>query len=221
MPVKKIQKNYRVITGYVSSKKANGMSFFSGSLERDLYTLLDFDWNVARFEEQPVTIPYLDAQRMERSYTPDVLIRYQDGEAFPPAEGLKTVLAEVKFRQDLKTNWLEYKPKFRAARRYAKQRGWVFRLLTEREIRTPFLINAKFLRRFRDIQVDQNIYDRIIDQLQELRETDPESLLIALSDDKWERARMIPHLWYLVARKRVGSDFMEPLNMRSRIWSID
>ena len=59
MSVRKIPRNYRVITGCVASEKsANNAAEFEGSLERDLYHMLDFDWTVEHFEEQPVEIRY-------------------------------------------------------------------------------------------------------------------------------------------------------------------
>ncbi|WP_419625754.1 Tn7 transposase TnsA N-terminal domain-containing protein [Thiolapillus sp.] len=122
MSVRKIPRNYRVITGCVASEKsANNAAEFEGSLERDLYHLLDFDWTVERFEEQPVEIRYKDARGKTRKYTPDVLIEYV------PEVDRKPVLAEVKFRKELKEHWRDFKPRFRAALRFAKENGWVFR----------------------------------------------------------------------------------------------
>jgi hypothetical protein len=57
----------------------------------------------------------------------------------------RSVLYEVKYRDDLRAHWQDYRSKFKAARRYACTQGWVFRLITEREIRTPYLKNATFL----------------------------------------------------------------------------
>jgi hypothetical protein len=119
------------------------MTAFESSLERDFLLLLDFDPDVEFFEEQPVKIVYHDASRRRRTYTPDVLVRYRTDP--PPARHTKPLLCEVKYRDDLRQHWTDYRPKFRAAGRYAQQRGWRFRLVTERHVRTPYLDNVKSL----------------------------------------------------------------------------
>lgn len=89
--------------------------------------LLEFDRDVESFEVQPVRLNWLDDRGKVRSYTPDALVCYRSWGQVP-------VLWEVKYRDDLRTNWLEYRPKFRAAVRYARERGWRFRLETGLEI---------------------------------------------------------------------------------------
>ena len=216
MSVRKIPRNYRVITGCVASEKsANNAAEFEGSLERDLYHMLDFDWTVERFEEQPVEIRYKDARGKTRKYTPDVLIEYV------PEVDRKPVLAEVKFRKELKEHWRDFKPRFRAALRFAKENGWVFRLLTEREIRTQSLLNTKFLRRFKNRNVEEEDMHRILHQLARSGKTTPADLLAQLSDDQWEQARLLPTVWYLVANRRIDVDLHQPLSMRCALGSKD
>jgi hypothetical protein len=142
MPVRKIPKNYRSLTGLVATMKRagpgvrGGMAGFESSLERDLLILLDFDPAVLSYEEQPVRIDYRDAQGHARHYTPDVLVTWR-------CDGVPSHLVEVKYRADLKTDRRALKPAFRAAHGHARERGWTFRLLTEVEIRTPYLRNVK------------------------------------------------------------------------------
>jgi TnsA endonuclease N terminal len=147
VPVRIISRNSRSLTGKVIDFRRQSAVAFESALERDLYVLLDFDAAVAQFEEQPVTIPYRDPAGVSRTYTPDVLVYYHVG--LTDQQDRQPVLYEVKYRDDLRANWGDYKPKFKAARRYAREQGWAFRLITEREIRTPYLKNAKFLRAYR------------------------------------------------------------------------
>src|SRR2546428_9188775 len=76
VPVRSIPKNYRSLTGKVIDFRSHSAVAFESALERDLYLLLDFDSAVARFEEQPVTIPYRDPAGVSRTYTPDVPVYY-------------------------------------------------------------------------------------------------------------------------------------------------
>jgi len=54
MGVRKIKKSYIFCTGYFVSKKNNNQITFESVLERDSYTILEFDNNVVYYEEQPV-----------------------------------------------------------------------------------------------------------------------------------------------------------------------
>jgi hypothetical protein len=222
MPVRRIPKSHRSLTGLVAATKRagpgtqDGMAGFESSLERDLLILLDFEPEVLSYEEQPVRIDYVDAEDGARHYTPDVLVLWHPN--VEPALCRVPQLIEVKYRLELKKRWAELKPRFRAARRHARERGWAFRILTEVEIRTPYLRNVKFLSAYRRLQRDGAASERLLVALHERRATDPETLLSALQPDPGGRAALLPTLWELVAAGRVGIDLTLPLTMRSRLW---
>jgi hypothetical protein len=225
MPVRKILKNHRSLTGLVAATKragpgtSGGMAGFESSLERDLLILLDFDPDVLSYEEQPVRIDYLDAEGRLRHYTPDVLVRWR-GDAVPSRDRAP-LLVEVKYRTDLKANGAVLKPRLKAARGYAHERGWTFRILTEVEIRTPYLSNARFLDSYRRLNGHGAMTDLFLQTLHQLHESDPETLLAALRPDPQGRAELLPALWGLVAAGKVGVDLNLPLTMRSRLWWLD
>jgi TnsA endonuclease N terminal/TnsA endonuclease C terminal len=217
MPVRTIPKNSRSLTDKIIDSHTHTAVAFESALERDLYLLLDFDPAVAHFEEQPVTITYQDPVGVNRRYTPDVLVQYT-----PTLRGqrdYRSVLYEIKYRDDLRTHWHAYRAKFKAARRYARSQGWVFRLITEREIRTPYLQNVKFLRPDRERRFDGGDRHQMLTILAGRGAMEPETLLALLSPNRWERARLLPVLWRLIAIGEVGADLTVPLTMSSRIWS--
>jgi hypothetical protein len=216
MPVRKIPKNYRSVTGFVSSGVNANQVAFESTLERDFMLLVEFDSDVLSYEEQPVRIDYLSADDQARHYTPDILVTYRQ----TPTTLKPPLLVEIKYRQDLFENWRELKPKFRAARRYAKEQGWIFKILTEVEIRTPYLKNVKFLRQFRRRSIDLADADLLLRKVSDLQSTDPERLLSALCPKACDRARLLPTLWQLIARRAIGADLNQPLTMLSPIWPI-
>src|SRR6266571_1241830 len=185
MPVRRVPKNYRSLTGFVANSRTQSMTAFESSLERDFLLLLDFDPEVEFYEEQPVKITYPDAKGRRRTYTPDVLVRYR----IEPLQVRhpQMLLCEVKYR---------------AAQRYARQQGWRFRVVTERHVRTPYLDNVKFLRSYQAMSINAAYRTRILNVLLELEETDPASLLPALSQDRWKQAQILPMLWQLIATDR-------------------
>ncbi len=215
MAVRKIPTNRRSLTGFVASRRDGRMVASESSLERDLLVLLDFAPSVERYEEQPVRIEYRDARGRRHTYVPDVLVHFrQDIVQEQPTTPL---LYEVKYRKDLSENWQEIKPKVRAGRAYARGRGWRFKLITEREIRTPYLQSVKFLRQYRRLQPDDAERRLLLDRLRETGESDPERLLMSISSEPVRRAELLPALWHMVAAGDIYADLDEPLTMRSPI----
>lgn len=215
MPVRKIPKNYRNVTGIASHHKALGQAMFESTLERDFITLLEFDPAIENFEVQPVTINWIDNNDRNRSYTPDVLAYFHSSKSL-------TTLYEVKYRSDLKENWDELKPKLKAARRYARKNGWRFKLITETEIRSIRLENAKFLLPFiKKGPVSETDMDLLDGAIQKLHNSTPSALLAYLYQDEWNRARLMPTLWYLIGTSQIAADFDRKLTMSSNIWRLN
>ncbi|WP_337165333.1 TnsA endonuclease N-terminal domain-containing protein [Vibrio fluvialis] len=215
MSVRSIPKNYRNVTGLAASNKAD-KPFFESTLERDLLTLLEFDPNVISYDVQPVKVGWTDIDGKPHSYVPDVLAQYRPGGCHFSLKD--SVLFEVKYRNDIQQNWHEYKPKFKAAIRYAKTIGCRFKLMTEVEIRTVYMENARFLLPYLDRQASDGHTELLLHQLVKMRQCSIEALLKAIFNDKWAQAELVPTLWRLVASGRICTDLNIPLTMSSSIW---
>lgn len=214
MPVRKVPKNYRNVTGLAAAGKSIGAAQFESTLERDFLALLEFSPEVERFEVQPLKIEWRDEQGATRSYTPDVLVEFKQNLGRPPW------LCEVKYRADLKKNWRDLHPKFRRAIRTAKERGWRFRLVTETEIRTPYLANVRFLAPFKFREIPEADAEQVLTPLRLAVRTRPADLMLFLSSDARRQAEWLPVLWHLMARHRIGADLERELTMDSAIWSV-
>lgn len=201
------------------SPPPHNLLFSSRQLLRDFKTLLDFDLNVLYYTPRPFPIPYTDDEGNRRIYTPAFFVQYRAD--IIPAKWMPPLLCEVRCRDDLARSWAALKPMLRAGLRYARERRWRFQIVTEREVRTPYLENARFLSPYREKETDWQHTDLLLDTLYELRLATPEVLLAACAADESERAELLPSLWEMVAKKRLGVDLTQPLTMRSDIWSYD
>lgn len=217
MPAKKIRKSYRSVTGLIATKKSGEMTFYKTKLEHDCQKLVAFNHNIARYEVQPVTIPYVDKNGKDRTYTPGILIHYRKDVA--PASLWKPLLADVRGRSELFKKWKELKPKFLAGRQYAKEQGLDFAVLTEHEINTPYLKNARFLLVFIDYPVNEEDMKLLLRVLNDAGEIDAETLMCSVAKDNYRRAELLPALWKLVANFEIGTNLEAPLNMHSRLLS--
>jgi hypothetical protein len=191
------------------------MGAYESTLERDMMELIRFDRTVRQFTPQPLTISYTTSDGAERRYTPDGLIHYKNATPHEPS-----ILYEVKFRVDFRNDWKTYLPKFRAAKAYCQEQGWVFRVFTEVEIRTNYLMNARFLWPYLSRKVDPALRAHVLTVLWDLNEADPDFLLHALSSLPNGRAHLIPVLWHMIAIGEIGCDLDQRLTMASRIWPM-
>lgn len=207
MGVRKIQPNFWSITGLHG---ASGQEFES-KLEADLMILQQFDTDVDHFESQPLTISYTDQPGTTRTYTPDLLVHYKPGTAKLP------LLCEVKYRDEYREKFSRLRPKFKAALRFAKANGMRFRVITDREIRTPYLENARFLLRYRNMAPDPSHVRILLDTLAKHVESSPGLLLSAISQEKIVQAELLPTLWHLIANYVIQADLSDRLTMESGI----
>ncbi len=72
--VRKIGLKHSSLSGSFFSAKTNKEVQFESSLERDFIFLLEMDWVIESYHEQPITIYYSDSEGKQRSYTPDFFI---------------------------------------------------------------------------------------------------------------------------------------------------
>lgn len=135
MPVRTVSnRGRRNVIGYFPSLKMRRTVQFESTLERDLIYLLDFEPQVAAFEEQPLKITY-QHEGKTLSYTPDFQMVSANGDI---------VLLECKPRCFVSRE--ENQRKFRAAQAWCAERSWHFQVVTDEQLQTGYrLQNVKLL----------------------------------------------------------------------------
>lgn len=199
--------SYLHVTGKLALSGGGAVTYES-PLERDWLIALDFDPSVVELMAQPMTLNYQHEGRTRR-YTPDIKATFEDG---------SVIVYEVKPRETLHADWLLLRPRFKAAVRYCRQRGWRFRIVTERHIRTPFVSNATFLRQYRQLPTDWEKEGMLLRSLTATGETTVRTLLRCAYWDETNRLAAVPYLWKLVATHKIGTALIAPLTMDSVIW---
>lgn len=211
MPVRKIPKNYRNITGVSAHGKSVGEAVFESSLERDLITLLAFSDEIKRYEAQPEIISWTDDNGKSRTYTPDIRFEFD-----PTVSGIDaTWLVEVKYDSELREKWSELYPKFSAAKQHANQKGWKFHIITDKHIRNDYLKNAKFLIHYRDQIPCAEQMQLVDDYLKEVKTATATEIITHLYKDEWNQAKLITVIWYLVSTFQIDADLNKPITMET------
>jgi TnsA endonuclease C terminal/TnsA endonuclease N terminal len=209
-PVRAIGVQSRSITGTMP----NGNRYES-ALERDFMLLMQFDAEIDFYTPQPLTMPYRGSDGQMHKYTPDGLIEWRSDKRLADT---RPVLVEIKYREAFQGEWRKWRALKRAAMGYANDRGWDFQIYTEREIRTPFLDNVRFLLPYKRRTSAPEIESWVIENLRDVIESTPRDLITMLYRDKWNQASLIPVMWRLLAERRISFDITLPLNMQSPIW---
>jgi hypothetical protein len=205
LAIRKIPKNHLFVTGRYASAKNGEMRDFESLNEKDYLILLDFDPTVASFEVQPVKIP---VSGVPRGYVPDVLVHFHPDEF---GQARPSLLVDVKHTTDLAKNAAKYAPKFEAARLFAKERGWEFKIIDETTIRTPYLSNLKFLRAFKGRLPEPSQIEIITRALSKGALTFNKLLdYIAPSDQ--EKLSWIPIIWHMVITQLILADLQTPIS---------
>lgn len=190
------------ITGF--QPLPTGTAEHESALERDFVALTSFFDPGASITSQPVTLTFDDGFRTRR-YTPDFLVRRSNG---------SVELVEVKYRADLRSHWERLKPAFVAARAWARQRGAVFRIATERGIRGARLNNAKLLFGFRAAPLDGHAADTVLAVVGSHSQPTIAAVIGAMPLD---RAAGLSALWCLVARGALKIDLSAPITFATKL----
>lgn len=214
-PVRRIPTNRRVVTGFTSWRGEEAIPFES-LLERDFIQRQAFNLAVTTVVPQPCEVKFRSNSGRADTYTPDFLVVYRSQDDAIGKE-FKPLLVEVKPEVEWRANWRNWLPKWVAARRYAAEQGWRFKVMDESRIRTRALSQIVFLQRYRDFDADPMHSAQIVADLKGLG-TATTDYLLAKHFAPSRRAEGIAHLWHLVAIRQIDCDICEPLNNDSTLW---
>lgn len=167
------------------------------SLERDFLHSAAFLPGLVRLEEQPVRI-----EGAEHHYTPDFNLELRAQQH--PNWGFEyTHLLEVKPFRVLAHDWKDLEPRMMLGLEFARAHNWVFKILTDREIRSQDLVPLQFLRRY----LDRSPTPELVSWLSETLLRGPLTLLELLSRVRGSLGmgpcQVLPTIWNLVAVRAV------------------
>lgn len=197
-----IRPNTRSYTGRHVGTPGDVTVRFESGLERDFLTLIRFRDDVVEIVEQPFTVEFVDSTGRRRSYTPDFKVVYRH----------QTSVYEVKYKDELRAKWDRYREPYLHVRRWARQNGMVFSIMTDRSIRTIRFHNAQMLLPHRGREPEPVMAKRISAELASGPSTVGQLVKAVCREDR-ERGAFYAALWPMLACGRVRADFDRPLGM--------
>lgn len=211
-----IRTTRRSVSGIYAFRGEQGVAFES-TLERDFLIRMELAPHAQDVVPQPLRLTYRTRAGRLSHYTPDFLVRYRPG-ICPEAAGRRPLLVEVKPRDALRSDWAALRPKFKAARRYARENGWGFRIFDERRIRDAAWENAMFLRPYRGQTFAREEVQPILDTLRSMGISQVHQLVDARLPCESDRSRRYALVWSLLARGAIGCDFNQLFTENTSIW---
>jgi hypothetical protein len=197
-------------TGLFPSLKNERSVAFESLIERDYIYLLEFDSNVIRYQEQPVTISFKFSNRTH-NYTPDFLVQRKN----------KIQLIEIKPKSKLEkllSNELTIK-KYEAATLYCKSNNFdEFKIVTDEEIRSGCILeNIKTLFHYSRSHVPAADKIKIRNELMLNGPQKISDLLLKICDSIGCHSKYHSYILSLLYHKEISTDLQSPINKISII----
>ena len=155
---RKIGLRYQHVSGVLGIMSPDKNLRFESLLEKNFLLLLLFDHNVRKLKSQPSSIQYYNGS-YQTKYTPDVLIEYVT--FTKDMESTQTIFFEVKPSKILSLEWKNFSFRFKQATKWCREQGYLFKLVTEKYINTPYLANVSFLLQFEHHRFQESNLNKI------------------------------------------------------------
>ncbi|SHJ18269.1 TnsA endonuclease N terminal [Malonomonas rubra DSM 5091] len=209
MPVRKIPKSFRAVTGRFPSVVNGRCIGYESKLEYDYFLRLEFDPTVKSYEEQPVQIPGVVNGR-EVTYVLDCLVFFNTDRC--------PLLVEVKSEEELEEKAETLEKKFSHAHAYAQKNNFDFTVVTERQIYDTALENYKLLYRFArpPVQLAEK-RQQIIELLRSYDQIALGQLLYLISDQKQIQAAYQPIVWHMIFSREIETDLTVKMEYSSEL----
>jgi hypothetical protein len=217
MKKRKIGYTYGSVSGYFAFRKQKSIAFES-TLERDLLTLLEFNDNVEDVIEQPLTIEYVNHNGRTVTYTPDFLVYFKEPSTTTLTPSRKPLLVEVKPKDKLQKQFCELKPRFKIAMKYAQANDMIFKIYDESRIRTQYLTNIQFLKRYKKLQYSVDDEESILSYINAIGSNSIEYILEYLCISQEQKSVMLGQIWNLIANKKLLCNLDKTLNIQTEVW---
>lgn len=215
---RKIGYTYGSVSGHFAFRKEKSIAFES-TLERDLLTLLEFNDSVSDVIEQPITIEYTNDNGKDVTYTPDFLVYFNEPDADLLKLQRKPLLIEVKPRDRLIKDWHKLKKKFQMGIQYAHANDMIFKVYDESRIRTMYLKNILFLKRYKRLTYNREDSIDILSLVYSNGTLSIEHILEHLFATQEQKGIALGNIWNMVANKQLLCSMEAPLNIKTLVWS--
>ena len=134
----------------------------------------------------------------------------------------KSFIAEVKPKSEWKLNWRDWSDKWKAAKRYCKEKGVRFIIFDEDRIRHEALENINFLRAYESLSVSKEEIEVILADIEQRGITTVDYILARYFKSALYRPDGHALVWHLMANKQIGFDVWSDVrDLQMEVWHVE
>ncbi|MCT7526743.1 TnsA endonuclease N-terminal domain-containing protein [Aliarcobacter cryaerophilus] len=207
---RKIQKNYRSITGHFPSIKNNTSIGFESKLEKAHFLSLEFDNEVISYQEQPQIEICINGN--DKIYSADCYIKRAKNSL------KKDSIVEVKYTSEIEKKKDYFEKKFEASTISANKLNLDFEVYTEKIHSEIYLDNLDFLYRYKLQPIENKYKDKILKILNKNNKISAFDLANLISKNPIEYGLISNCIWDLVCKEKLKTNLeLSKITMNSLV----
>ena len=218
-PIRQNLKVYGSISGNYSFRSQKTI-WFESTLERDFLIRSEYDTDILDIVGQPIQIPYITALGNSSLYTPDFLVQYFEADRHGGRINSATLLVEIKPTKKIVRDWGILKPKFLAAQKFAKLRGWKFKIYDESRLYDSYWENIKVLKKFKKSLIEEDIESEILLKISTVPCITLEELESYMEANSRTNIKYKNLIISLIAKRKINSDLRLPFSPKTLLWKV-
>ena len=195
---RKIEKNYRSITGHFPSIKNNTSIGFESKLEKANFLALEFDNEVISYQEQPQIEIFFNGKN--QIYSADCYIKRSKN------SNKKDSIVEVKYTNEIEKRKEYFENKFEAAKTSANKLNLDFEIYTEKIHSEIYLDNLDFLYRYKLQPIENKYEDQILKMVNKNHKISAFDLANLISENPIEYGLISNCIWDLVCKEKLKTN---------------
>ncbi len=197
-PQRKIQKNYRSITGHFPSIKNNTSIGFESKLEKAHFLSLEFDNEVISYQEQPQIEICINGN--DKIYSADCYIKRYNNSL------KKDSIVEVKYTSEIEKRKEYFEKKFESAKTSVNKLNLDFEVYTEKIHSEIYLDNLDFLYRYKLQPIENKYEDKILKIMNKKNKISALDLANLVSENPIEYGLISNCIWDLVCKEKLKTN---------------
>ncbi|WP_066402751.1 TnsA endonuclease N-terminal domain-containing protein [Aliarcobacter cryaerophilus] len=195
---RKIEKNYRSITGHFPSIKNNTSIGFESKLEKANFLALEFDNEVIFYQEQPQIEIFFNGKN--QIYSADCYIKRSKN------SNKKDSIVEVKYTNEIEKRKEYFENKFEAAKTSTNKLNLDFEIYTEKIHSEIYLDNLDFLYRYKLQPIENKYEDQILKMVNKNHKISAFDLANLISENPIEYGLISNCIWDLVCKEKLKTN---------------
>lgn len=209
-PQRKIQKNYRSITGHFPSIKNNTSIGFESKLEKAHFLSLEFDNEVISYQEQPQIEICINGN--DKIYSADCYIKRYNNSL------KKDSIVEVKYTSEIEKRKEYFEKKFESAKTSVNKLNLDFEVYTEKIHSEIYLDNLDFLYRYKLQPIENKYEDKILKIMNKKNKISALDLANLVSENPIEYGLISNCIWDLVCKEKLKTNLeLSTITMNSLV----